>query len=164
MSGWWSLSNLRWYCAHFLQPISLVHLLCALSSLKQQGFLSSLKKGFISLLCRLSCVSSISPSVSTQLVHESLFSMNSCSLLFFEVVQIGGQMILCILSFLFIRSVLSEAGAQSLLHLSSTHCYLSTLLSLPLSLSFFLSPSLFQKEEAQRVTMEKNGTNKSQWI
>lgn len=61
-------------------------------------------------------------------------------------------MILCILSFC---SVLSEAGAQSLLHLSSTHCYLSTLLSLPLSLSFFLSPSLFQKEEAQRVTMEK---------
>ncbi len=163
MSGWWSLSNLRWYCAHFLQPISLVHLLCALSSMKQQGFLSSLKKA--SSLCFVAWVVSLQfPPQSPHSLSTSLFFYEFLFFVVFWGCSNRRSDDSCILSFLFIRSVLSEAGAQSLLHLSSTHCYLSTLLSLPLSLSFFLSPSLFQKEEAQRVTMEKNGTNKSQWI
>lgn len=163
MSGWLSLSNLWWYCAHFLQPISLVHLLFSLSSMKQQDFLSSSLKIQASSLSFVACVVSLQCPLSLHTAYPQVSFFLRIPVLFFLFLGCPKRRSDDSLHpFLLFRPIWGRCTISAA---SLFHSLLSLYSSVPPSFSLVLSLSLsLSKGRSTKSNNGKNGTSKSQWI
>lgn len=163
MSRWLSLSNLWWYCAHFLQPISLVHLLCSRSSMKQQDFLSSSLKIQASSLSFVACVVSLQCPLSLHTACPQVsFFLEFLFFVFFFLGCPNRRSDDSLHPFLLFRPIWGRCTISTA---PLFHSLISLYASVPPSFSLILSLSLsLSKGRSTKSNNEKNGTSKSQWI